>query len=766
MQLSKCNDLSVTTSSSPRLEEALAACTANEEEAASPSDTATVTEIDHKRFLLNKYFVNDSTYGMRVSYEHGKKDVRRVFFDTAMVDPLDAHLDPATKITFRYSKDNEPYGDWTTKNIAYCAVSTNRDDKTSKWVCFDLDDHDPDKPADVASQLNTLRSYFEEKGIPFCTEVSSSGTGVHVWIFFATPISAEKARSFGELVKANLLLPPKTEVFPKNSYGDGAGVILPWYHGRSPGCNEFFNGDFDNRESYMPEDLTTLPEDVLNQIILELKELARPAEEAAAVKEPKQKAPKTLSEPASEDPPAPSRTESAPVAYSERSWRQKVGEVLTPQMLRDAGYFLANSAVDGWVDAYTPDWSDPNSIKPGENKPSGRIFLGSSPEIDRGLFKAFNDESRCYNIIGYRVARGLAKNESEAIRYWESLTGIQLKPCFNWRHYGDLDLEAEQQKYIFGDCLKPHEVGVLAAQTGIGKTYFIIQLGISVVTGKTLLQSFKPTMQGPVLALFGEDMESNIGDRIQKIANSKLTASDERVIKELFPFQPRNAQSLVSLTNSKKVVPTPAYDELKETILELKPVLVFIDTLSAWSCLNENDASQQAQFHSLMTALVEDVECCLIITHHLGKIGKDGLRPLDIGAVRGSSAITDKPDFVMQMARDKDKFDLVFTKQRYGRSKRALFTRNDDYFFEEISDDYYTAVLDFFNKGNVRVSARSLQNSDKGSSKELRRYLCDRLTVTHLDKDGKLLPALEQLVSEGKIRNDGGCYCSLTESDF
>ena len=62
------------------------------------------------------------------------------------------------------------------------------DDDTCWWVAADFD-----KEAamlDALAYMKAARSY----GIPAVLEVSQSGRGAHVWIFFAHPISASVAR--------------------------------------------------------------------------------------------------------------------------------------------------------------------------------------------------------------------------------------------------------------------------------------------------------------------------------------------------------------------------------------------------------------------------------------------------------------------------------------------------------------------------------------------------------------------------------------------
>ena len=64
----------------------------------------------------------------------------------------------------------------------------------TKWIAADFDFHTPEEREELQLALKTMRFVADEIGLHFYTEISKSGNGVHLWIFFSEEIDSWKAR--------------------------------------------------------------------------------------------------------------------------------------------------------------------------------------------------------------------------------------------------------------------------------------------------------------------------------------------------------------------------------------------------------------------------------------------------------------------------------------------------------------------------------------------------------------------------------------------
>lgn len=137
-------------------------------------------------------------------------------------------------------------------------------DSNTKWLCIDLDGPKAQQ-ADgsvqahsnpLASPLEAVRQSVEaarELGLAPYVELSKSGSGYHLWVFFNEPIPARLARAIGRLIvpddvpllnggMADYSRSEGIEIFPKQDelYGSfGNQVWLPLFYGDKGGRGRF-----------------------------------------------------------------------------------------------------------------------------------------------------------------------------------------------------------------------------------------------------------------------------------------------------------------------------------------------------------------------------------------------------------------------------------------------------------------------------------------------------------------------------------------------
>jgi hypothetical protein len=215
-----------------------------------------VPEVEKALDLLKRYFLN-------------RTDRVAVFADWDKPNPavgedkleglLRSHLTGQCYVSPRLVSKNKPEG-WDGKKRKDWRVGSYgpAEDGTTKWVVIDFDgggDHSAPL-ADATAVALSVRSLCLALGVPVYLEMSKSGKGWHLWVFFDPPAPAYLARSFAFavlphdalLTDGNFADPHKgfgLEVFPKNDDLGGGRTVgsqvwLPWYCKAGKGGNVFY----------------------------------------------------------------------------------------------------------------------------------------------------------------------------------------------------------------------------------------------------------------------------------------------------------------------------------------------------------------------------------------------------------------------------------------------------------------------------------------------------------------------------------------------
>lgn len=89
----------------------------------------------------------------------------------------------------------------------------NPADDTVTCACLDFDDHDGTHPETIGN-AKTVYRYLQTQGRKPLLEVSQSGTGMHIWLFFREPIPAYKIRAYLALCLKECEC-PGIEIYPR-----------------------------------------------------------------------------------------------------------------------------------------------------------------------------------------------------------------------------------------------------------------------------------------------------------------------------------------------------------------------------------------------------------------------------------------------------------------------------------------------------------------------------------------------------------------------
>ncbi len=314
-------------------------------------------------------------------------------------------------------------------------------------------------------------------------------------------------------------------------------------------------------------------------------------------------------------------------------------------------------------------------------------------------------------IAAYRAFEAEAMKRAEAegrdLAYEaEQVAEIRLPPE-RWtflRERGDdwLGTEPPPRRYLLSDStagvLPLGRVGMLAAGGGMGKSWALTQLAISVATGRPWL-GFTVNHPGAVLLGLAEEEADEIRRRLYYAGMEMgLTEGDRRRAAEnILPLPLAGVP--VALTYAPEQAPdpeqldTPFADALRfrlvSTAVEWR--LLILDPVSRFAGPDvEIDNAAATRFVQVLERLTNVAgDPSVIVAHHTAKSTRNG--PSQAGAARGSSAITDgirwqaNLDPILEKGA-KDEPDRIVpgfaclrvTKSNYGRYPDPVYLRRVD----------------------------------------------------------------------------------------
>jgi hypothetical protein len=178
-------------------------------------------------------------------------------------------------------------------------------------------------------------------------------------------------------------------------------------------------------------------------------------------------------------------------------------------------------------------------------------------------------------------------------------------------------------------------LAMLAADPGECKTWTALHLGLSVAAGLPFLGHF-PTRRGTVLIVDLENGRARIHKRAEK-----LKAGME--IKDDLPLS-------FAFISSLRLDQDEAANRFTDGIRQANPSLVIIDSLRRVHQGDENDSSLAARVGGYLHALAEELQICVLVTHHLRKPSAFGSNRVT-DRVRGSGDWLANSDCLLTLSR-------------------------------------------------------------------------------------------------------------------
>jgi hypothetical protein len=312
----------------------------------------------------------------------------------------------------------------------------------------------------------------------------------------------------------------------------------------------------------------------------------------------------------------------------------------------------------------------------------------------------------------------------------------------------------EEPDYVISKLCVRGTLALIVAYGSSLKTWVLADFALSVATGSPWLQRFE-TKQGRALIIDFESGSYELRRRVHRLARGR----EYPIPIEAFGFVTMPALSL-------------ACDEFYAALRPLAAEYAFIgiDSLPAGSGgLDENDARFATSLNRLK-ATSEETGCVILPLHHNRKGGAgDGKDTDPREMVRGSSAIFNAVDVVLQMARGKDEsFVVRQIKARGGKNVDPFVVRVDDTGpdasvviasnLPDESADEVTGTIKALDKAKREILFVLAEHKDLRSKDEIYR----RIHGTKVDR----INALKELMAPERglvVVSDAGAYRLASE---
>ena len=220
-----------------------------------------------------------------------------------------------------------------------------------------------------------------------------------------------------------------------------------------------------------------------------------------------------------------------------------------------------------------------------------------------------------------------------------------------------LDHEPPARHYIIENILPLGIVGLLAAGGGTGKSFLLLQLSLSIVTGRPFL-GIQVSDPGAVLLFCAEDERDELHRRLFRVVQAMRDADEfgdidvELMRERLFIASRVGSDNLITnvidgvamRTNIGKRIALTA-----EQIPNLK--LIGLDPVSRFRGGDENNNDHATRFIEAVESLRAETGATVLMPHHMSKDGlRAGVDRIVPENLRGASALLDAVRWAAAMA--------------------------------------------------------------------------------------------------------------------
>jgi RecA-family ATPase len=170
---------------------------------------------------------------------------------------------------------------------------------------------------------------------------------------------------------------------------------------------------------------------------------------------------------------------------------------------------------------------------------------------------------------------------------------------------------------------------ILSGDGGGGKTTVALQLAVAVERG---LGDWLGTTceSGPVIFFSAEEPEAEMRRRLDRVARKRgLEPADIESLH--FHFADPDSCLLGISRPTGPIVPTPLFESLRTAALEIRPVLIVVDSIAATFGGTQNDRVHARSFVGMFRRLAREAGCAVLLLDH------PSLSGISSGTGRGGS---------------------------------------------------------------------------------------------------------------------------------
>lgn len=184
---------------------------------------------------------------------------------------------------------------------------------------------------------------------------------------------------------------------------------------------------------------------------------------------------------------------------------------------------------------------------------------------------------------------------------------------------------AEQERWLIEHLWSANGVGIVGGTPKTGKTWFTLELAVSVASGKPALSRFEVPNPGPVVVFPAEDDPRAVRDRVAGLAKNK------GIVLDGLPLHLITAKTLRLDEDSDR-------RGLAAMLDRIRPKLVVLDPLVRLHGGDENHLGHIAELLGYMRGLQREFGCAILLTHHIAK--RRSAKGAQMGqALRGSGEL-------------------------------------------------------------------------------------------------------------------------------